>query len=136
MEVGIEDLDISDATTRGMDNRDTKLNVGRTPRSATTRQGRRVLAKPSRPDQPQATADAVAVDSICWAEFRLAVVGHLIFCDVERGKLRAELKSLSANKWKHPISGKRVIFSYPTIERWYYSLLKNPEARLRALPTR
>jgi transposase len=78
----------------------------------------------------------MAVNSIRWAEFRLAVVGHLIVCDVERGELRAELKSLSAKKWKHPISGKRVIFSYPTIERWYYSLLKNPEARLRVLPKR
>ena len=134
MKVRIEDSDVSDATTRGMDNRDTKLNVGGVLRSAATRPRRRVLAKPSRPDQAQATADAVAVDSIRWAEFRLVVVGHLIFRDVERGKLRAELESLSAKKWKHPISGKRVIFSFSTIERWYYSVLKNPEARLRAPP--
>lgn len=67
-----------------------------------------------------------------WAEFRLAVVGHLIFCDVERGKLHAELKLLSEKKWKHPITGRPVIFGCSTIQRWYYTILNNPGARLRA----
>jgi transposase len=66
-------------------------------------------------------------------EFRLAVVGHLVACDVEKGKLAAELRSLSERKWKHPITGRRVTFSYPTIERWYYIVLNNQKAPLRAL---
>jgi hypothetical protein len=69
-----------------------------------------------------------------WAEFRLMVVGHLLVCEIERGQLRAELKSLSEKKWKHPISGRRVIFGYSTIERWYYKVLKTL-TRLRLRPT-
>ena len=41
-----------------------------------------------------------------WAQFRFAVVGHLVFSGIEKGKLAPQLKSLSAKKWKHPISGK------------------------------
>src|SRR5262249_32058873 len=51
-------------------------------------------------------------------------------------KLAAELRSLSDRKWKHPITGRRVTFSYPTIERWYYITLNNQEAPLRALSER
>jgi hypothetical protein len=76
---------------------------------------------------------AVAETSRLWAEFRLAVVGHLVVGDLDRGQRGAELKSLSAKKWKHPITGKRVTFCYSTIERWYYVVLNNPKARLRAL---
>jgi hypothetical protein len=75
----------------------------------------------------------VAETSRLWAEFRLAVVGHLVVGDLDRGQLGAELKSLSAKKWKHPITGKRVTFSYSTIQHWYYVALNNPKARLRAL---
>src|ERR1700730_16536472 len=77
--------------------------------------------------------EAVAETSRLWAEFRLAVVGHLAVGDLDRGQLGAELKSLSAKKWKHPITGMRVTFGYSTIERWYYVVLNNPKARLRAL---
>ena len=75
----------------------------------------------------------MAETSRLWAEFRLAVVGHLVVGDLDRGQLGAELKSLSAKKWKHPITGTRVTFGYSTIERWYYIVLNNPEARLGAL---
>jgi hypothetical protein len=78
----------------------------------------------------------VAEASRRWAEFRFAVVGHLVVCEVERGQLKAELKSLSTKKWKHPISGKWAIFSCSTITRWYYIVLNNPEDRLRALDRR
>jgi hypothetical protein len=50
----------------------------------------------------------VAETSHLRAEFRLSVVGHLVVRDLERGQLAAELKSLSAKKWKHPITGSRV----------------------------
>lgn len=117
-----------------------KLSVGGGPPSATSRPSRRAGAKLPRPGRAQTTEEeeeeAVATASRRWAEFRFAVVGHLLVCDVERGQLGAELKSLSAKNWKHPISGRRVIFGYSTIERWYYIVLKNPEAPLRALSTR
>ena len=78
----------------------------------------------------------MAETSRLWAEFRLAVVGHLVVGDLDRGQLGVELKSLSAKKWKHPITGTRVTFGYSTIERWYYIVLNNPKARLRALSKR
>jgi transposase len=105
----------------------TNLNVGRGPRSATARDVDVRLSQPGQKTEEDAGG------SRPWAEFRLAVVGHLVFCDVERGQLSAELKSLSTRRWKHPISGRQVILSYSTVERWYYIVLNNPEARLRAL---
>jgi hypothetical protein len=92
-------------------------------------------AKLSNSGRVQTTEEkgAVAETSRLWAEFRLAVVGHLVVGDLDRGQLGAELKSLSAKKWKHPITGKRVTFSYSTIQHWYYVALNNPKARLRAL---
>jgi len=71
-----------------------------------------------------------------WAEFRLAVVGHLVFSDIEKGKLAPELKSLSTKKWKHPISGMWITLGFSTIERWYYIVLKNPTAPICALSKR
>ena len=78
----------------------------------------------------------MAETSRLWAEFRLAVVGHLVVGDLDRSQLGVELKSLSAKKWKHPITGTRVTFGYSTIERWSYIVLNNPKARLRALSKR
>jgi hypothetical protein len=85
---------------------------------------------------PATEEEAVAETSRLWAEFRLAVVGHLVVGDLDRGQLGVELKSLSAKKWKHPINGTRMTFGYSTIERWYYIVLNNPKARLRALSKR
>jgi hypothetical protein len=63
-----------------------------------------------------------------WAEFRFAVVGHLVFSGIDKGKLAPQLKSLSAKKWKHPISGKWITLGFSTIQRWYYIVLNNPTA--------
>ena len=71
-----------------------------------------------------------------WAEFRFAVVGHLVFSGIEKGKLAPQLKSLSAKKWKHPISGKWITLGFSTIERWYYIVLNNPTAPICALSKR
>jgi transposase len=85
-------------------------------------------------NQSKTTDDAtVTKNSSRWAEFRLSVVGNLVVGYTEHGQLAAALKSLSAQEWKHPITGMRVTFSYPTISRWYYFALNNPKARLRAL---
>lgn len=70
-----------------------------------------------------------------WAEFRLAVVGHLLVCELGFGQLEAEVRSLSAKRWNHPISGQPAVFGYSTIERWYYIARNNPEDRLCALST-
>ena len=79
------------------------------------------------------TLPLMSENSRRWGEFRLAVVGHLLVCELERGQLEAELKSLSAKQWNHPISGQPAVFGYSTIERWYYIARNNPEGRLRAL---
>ncbi len=115
-----------------------KLSVGGCSRSVTMGLGRRGGAKLSNSGQTQTTdeEEAAAETSRLRAEFRLAVVGHLVVGDVQRGQLVAELKSLSAKKWKHPITGRRVTFSYSTLEHWYYVALNNPKARLRALSKR
>jgi transposase len=117
---------------------DMKLSVGGCFRSVTMGLGRRGGAKLSNSGQTQTTEEeeAAAETSRLRAEFRLAVVGHLVVGDVERGELVAELKSLSAKKWKHPITGKRVTFGYSTIEHWYYVALNNPKVRLRVLSKR
>jgi transposase len=83
-----------------------------------------------------AKEEAVSEASRRWAEFRLAAVGHLAFGDIKRGKVDRELRSLSARQWKHPISGSCVRFGYSTIQRWYYTVLNNPKAPLRALSKR
>ena len=62
---------------------------------------RRGGAKLLNPGETQTTDEgAEAETSRLWAELRLAVVGHLVVGDLERGQLVAELKSLSAEKWK------------------------------------
>ena len=45
-------------------------------------------------------------------------------------KLDSELSSLAAKKWKHPISGRSVIFGRSTIQRWYYIALENTKVLL------
>lgn len=69
--------------------RDTKLSVGECSRSATMEMRRRGGAKLSNSGQAQTTEEeeAVAETSRLRAEFRLAVVGHLVVGDVDRGQL-------------------------------------------------
>jgi hypothetical protein len=114
-----------------MDSQDRNLRVRRGQELAAARWRRNVDARLSQPGEGQATRTG-APGSRPWAEFRLAVVGHLVVC-AERGQLRAELKSLSAKQWKHPITGKRVTFGFSTIEHWYYKALTNPGALLATL---
>ena len=114
-----------------MGSTDRNLSVGRGPRAATAQWGRNIDAGLPQPGQGP-TTEAGAAGSRPWAEFRLAVVGHLVVC-ADRGQLRAELKLLAAKKWKHPISGSQVTFGYSTIERWYYMALNNPDFRLGTL---
>lgn len=68
-----------------------------------------------------------------WGRFRFSVVGHLLAAPPEKGKLHEALLALSQKPWKHPVSGERVLFSVPTLERWYYQALSargNPVVEL------
>lgn len=116
-----------------MGDRTKKLRVSDGPRPIDVKPRCGADTKLSRPGPAQRAEEEPGSETVRrWAEFRLAVVGQLIFSNVEYGQLKAELKSLSEKEWQHPISGKSVIFSYPTIERWYYIALSNPDAPLRA----
>jgi transposase InsO family protein len=59
--------------------------------------------------------------AVLWARFRFSVVGSLLRSPPARGKLRAALRSLAANTWRHPVTGREVRFAAVTIERWYYT---------------
>ncbi len=113
-----------------------KLSINCDPQSVPVSMKEAVDTKPTNQEQPELVDEAGSDASSRWAEFRLAVVGHLIFMDVEGGQLSAKLKSLSETEWKHPITGKPVIFGYSTIEHWYYLALNNPGVRLDALASR
>ena len=58
-----------------------------------------------------------------WAHFRFSVIGPLLAAPPARGELKQELQLLAQKKWRHPITGQRVQFALPTIERWYYLAL-------------
>src|SRR5471030_3292165 len=68
-----------------------------------------------------------------WARFRFSVVGPLLSSPPENGTLRESLIALSKKQWNHPITGRWVIFTFSTIERWFYQARKenNPITALR-----
>ena len=69
-----------------------------------------------------------------WARFRFSVVGPWLAAPPERGQLQAQLEKLSAQPWRHPISGQWVQFGLSTIQRWDYIALEakqDPVAALR-----
>ena len=53
-----------------------------------------------------------------WAHLRFSVIGQLLAAPPPKGALRAEIKTLAARTWQHPISGEPVRFAASTIERW------------------
>jgi transposase InsO family protein len=58
-----------------------------------------------------------------WAWLRFSIVGPLLAAPPARGQLQAEIAKLAAKEWRHPISGQPTLFSFGTIERWYYRAL-------------
>ncbi|OGL20764.1 MAG: integrase [Candidatus Rokubacteria bacterium RIFCSPLOWO2_12_FULL_71_19] len=56
-----------------------------------------------------------------WARVRFAIVGALLAAPPARGGLRAALRRLATQTWRHPVTGAPVAFAIPTIERWYYA---------------
>ncbi len=68
-----------------------------------------------------------------WSEFRLAVVGGLLASPPECGALAESIMILSEKVWTHPTSGELRLFSFATIERWYYQALKNKQSPIDSL---
>jgi putative transposase len=68
-----------------------------------------------------------------WGEFRFSVVGQLLASPPHTGDLKSELEKIASRKWNHPTSGELRQFSFSTIERWYYSALKNDQSPVSGL---
>jgi putative transposase len=68
-----------------------------------------------------------------WARFRFSVVGPLLAAPPSRGELQAQLQSLAAQNWRHPITGEWVRFGLSTLERWYYTARHERKDPVRAL---
>ena len=58
--------------------------------------------------------------SMLWAEFRLAVVGRLLFSPLRVSELSTELDGLSRRTWLDPENRTPMRIGRSTIERWYY----------------
>ena len=50
-----------------------------------------------------------------WARVRFAIVGPLLAAPPARGGLRAALRRLAAQTWRHPMTAAPVEFAIPTI---------------------
>lgn len=68
-----------------------------------------------------------------WSEFRLSVVGALLASPPGMGELSESLLLLSQKTWTHPTSGSQRLFSFSTIERWYYRALKTKNSPIEGL---
>jgi putative transposase len=68
-----------------------------------------------------------------WARFRFAVVGALLSSPPARGALKTAIRALAVKTWTHPVSGRAVRFSAVTIERWYYTALRERDDPVGAL---
>ena len=55
-----------------------------------------------------------------WAVLRFSAVARLLAEPPAKGELQEELRRLSMEEWRHPVSGELVRFGLSTIERWYY----------------
>lgn len=66
------------------------------------------------------------------AEFRFAVIAGLLASPPEPGNLRGRIAELAAKRWEHPLTGRQVVLSRRTIERWYY-MAKASDSPVEAL---
>lgn len=64
---------------------------------------------------------------------RFSVIARLLAAPPSVGELRAEIEKLAAQEWRHPITGQPIRFSFSTIERWFYSSLKDRQDPVGAL---
>lgn len=68
-----------------------------------------------------------------WAHFRFSVVGPLLASPPGPGELRKALEELSAREWLHPVTSQPTRFSFSTLERWYYTALRQRRDPVGAL---
>jgi transposase InsO family protein len=68
-----------------------------------------------------------------WSEFKFSVIGWLLAAPPGHGELVDTLKLLSEKKWQHPTNGEDRVFSFSTIERWYYQALNNKNTPMESL---
>jgi len=68
-------------------------------------------------------------------QFRLKIIGSLLASPPDRGDLRNQLSKLAKKTWLHPVSGISVHYSLPTLERWYYRAIQQPQNLLKTLST-
>jgi putative transposase len=78
------------------------------------------------PSHPSSTAAA-------WARFRFSVVGSLLSSPPAHGALKTAIGGLAEKTWTHPVTGRDVQFSAVTIERWYYTALRQHDDPVAAL---
>lgn len=56
-----------------------------------------------------------------WAQFRFSVIGELLSCPPDKGRLQKAVDRLARKTYQHPIDPTRQIrIGRSTIERWYY----------------
>jgi len=61
---------------------------------------------------------------LTWAQFRFSVIGELLSCPPEKGRLQKALVALSRKSYRHPVDpSQRICFGTSTIERWYYKAI-------------
>jgi putative transposase len=68
-----------------------------------------------------------------WARFRFSVVGSLLSSPHDHGALKTAIRGLAEKTWSHPVTGRDVQFSAVTIERWYYTALRQHDDPVAAL---
>jgi len=68
-------------------------------------------------------------------QFRLKIIGRLLASPPDKGDLKNQLFKLAQTPWLHPVSGEKVYYSLPTLERWYYRAIKQPQNLLKTLST-
>ena len=79
------------------------------------------------------TADDESAPQSKRARFHFSLVGQLLSRPPQARGLRAAIEELARQKWTDPVSGEVVQFTFPTLERWYYSArnAKDPVGTLR-----
>jgi putative transposase len=68
-----------------------------------------------------------------WAHFRFSVIGPLLAAPPRPGELKHALEALAERAWSHPDTGEPARFSFSTLERWYYTALRQRHDPVAAL---
>ena len=55
-----------------------------------------------------------------WAHLRFSIVGPLLSAPPPNGELESAIRALAEKRWRHPVTAEPTVFSFATIERWYY----------------